>query len=191
MSYSALSILGCYLIEQKVFPDKRGFFREWFRTSEIADIDPNFAIEQANFSHSKVGVIRGIHYSVLEKGQAKIVTCTNGSVVDVLVDLRIGSPTYLSVEKIDLREDLGRSVFIASGVGHGFQVLSPYGSMMYVTSSVYSPEHEKGISPLDLELKLDWPISDQSKCILSDADKGAPNLKTAAEIGILPIFKSL
>jgi dTDP-4-dehydrorhamnose 3,5-epimerase len=190
MNYSALSIHGCFLIDQRVFPDERGLFREWFRSSEISEIDPEFSIEQANFSHSKAGVIRGMHYSISSQGQTKIVTCTSGSVVDVLVDLRVGSPTYLLVEKINLREDLGLSVFIASGVGHGFQVLSPSGSMMYVTSSVYSPEFEKGISPLDPELKIEWPISDKAKFILSEADKSAPSLKEAAQIGLLPNFKN-
>jgi dTDP-4-dehydrorhamnose 3,5-epimerase len=188
MSISALEISGCFLIHQKVFSDNRGFFREWFRSSEISEIDPKFSIEQANFSHSKKGVIRGLHYSIAPEGQAKVVTCTSGSVVDVLVDLRVGSPTYLSIQQIELSEDSGLSVFIASGVGHGFQVLSATGSMMYVTSSVYSPSQEKGISPIDPTLHIEWPILETSLVTLSGADQNAPSLTEASNLGILPIF---
>ena len=84
MGYSELKISGCYLISQKVFPDERGLFREWFRASEIAEFDSRFTIQQANFSHSKRGVIRGMHFSVAPEGQSKIVTCTSGAVTDVL-----------------------------------------------------------------------------------------------------------
>jgi dTDP-4-dehydrorhamnose 3,5-epimerase len=92
MGYSELKISGCYLISQKVFPDERGLFREWFRSSEIAEFDSHFSIQQASVSHSKRGVIRGMHFSVAPEGQSKIVTCTSGAVTDVLVDLRLGSP---------------------------------------------------------------------------------------------------
>lgn len=188
MSYSDLEIAGCYLISQKVFPDERGLFREWFRTSEISEINSSFSIKQANFSHSKRGVIRGMHYSLAPEGQSKIVTCTSGAVTDVLVDLRVGSPTFLKVERLEFSEDKGLSVFIASGVGHGFQITSAVGSMMYLTSSIYSPTHEKSISPLDPELGITWPIGDLSEVILSEIDMQAPSLSEARNLGILPTF---
>ena len=188
MSYSELKIEGCYLITQKVFPDERGLFREWFRASEISEIDSDFSIQQANFSHSKRGVIRGMHFSLAPNGQSKIVTCTSGAVTDVLVDLRVGSPTFLKVEHLQFSEDQGLSVYIASGVGHGFQVTSVAGSMMYLTSSIYAPTFEKSISPLDPELGINWPITEFSEVILSDVDRNAPSLQDAEKIGILPTF---
>lgn len=188
MSYSELEIAGCFLITQKVFPDDRGLFREWFRTSEILEIDPNYSIQQANFSHSKRGVIRGMHFSLAPTGQSKIVTCTSGTVTDVLIDLRVGSPTFLKVEKLEFSENQGLSAYIASGVGHGFQVTSTTGSMMYLTSSIYAPMHEKSISPLDPKLGIDWPISDLSEVILSEVDEHAPSLREAEKLGILPTF---
>jgi dTDP-4-dehydrorhamnose 3,5-epimerase len=188
MSYSELKIAGCFLISQKVFPDERGLFREWFRSSEIAEFDSHFSIQQASFSHSKRGVIRGMHFSVAPEGQFKIVTCTSGAVTDVLVDLRIGSPTFLEVVSLNFGEDKGLGVYIASGVGHGFQVSSTTGSMMYLTSSVYSPAQEKGIMPLDPEIGINWPISDPTELILSEADTCAPTLRDAERMGILPTF---
>jgi len=188
MSYSELKIVGCYLITQKVFPDERGLFREWFRSSEIAEFDSRFSIQQASISHSKRGVIRGMHFSIAPEGQSKIVTCTSGTVTDVLVDLRLGSPSFLKVATLNLSENEGLGVFIASGVGHGFQVSSAMGTMMYLTSSIYAPAQEKGISPLDPELKIEWPISKPSEVILSEADAHAPTLRDAEEMGILPIF---
>jgi dTDP-4-dehydrorhamnose 3,5-epimerase len=190
MGYSELKISGCYLISQKVFPDERGLFREWFRSSEIAEFDSSFTIQQANFSHSKRGVIRGMHFSVAPEGQSKIVTCTSGAVTDVLVDLRIGSPSFLEVVTLNFSEDQGLGVFIASGVGHGFQVSSTTGSMMYLTSSIYAPTKEKGISPLDPELRIEWPISKPSEIILSGADTNAPTLRDAEKLRILPSFQT-
>ena len=188
MSYSDLKIADCYLITQKVFPDERGLFREWFRTSEILEIDSDFSIQQANFSHSNRGVIRGMHFSLAPNGQSKIVTCTSGAVTDVLVDLRVGSPTFLNVEHLQFNEGQGLSVYIASGVGHGFQVTSTAGSMVYLTSSVYAPSYEKSVSPLDPELGINWPITQSSEVILSDVDRHAPSLRDAEKMGILPTF---
>lgn len=190
MGYSELKISGCYLISQKVFPDERGLFREWFRASEIAEFDSRFTIQQANFSHSKRGVIRGMHFSVAPEGQSKIVTCTSGAVTDVLIDFRIGSPSFLEVVTLNFSEDQGLGVFIASGVGHGFQVSSTTGSMMYLTSSIYAPTQEKGISPLDPELRIEWPISKPSEVILSGADTNAPTLRDAEKLGMLPSFQT-
>jgi dTDP-4-dehydrorhamnose 3,5-epimerase len=188
MGYSELKIAGCYLISQQVFPDERGLYREWFRSSEIAEFDSSFSIQQASFSNSKRGVIRGMHFSIAPEGQSKIVTCTSGAVTDVLIDLRIGSPTFLEVVTLNFGEDKGLGVFIASGVGHGFQVSSAMGSMMYLTSSVYSPKQEMGIAPLDPELRIEWPISYPSQVTLSVADEQAPTLRAAEKMGILPIF---
>ncbi len=188
MTIQELSISGAYLATHNVFPDERGLFREWFKAEEVELIDKSFSVKQANYSNSKQFVIRGIHYSLAPQGQAKIVTCASGRIVDVLVDLRIGSPTYLKVEYVELAEELGRVIFIPTGVGHGFLVESESAAVVYLTSSGYAPDYEKAISPMDPELGIDWPIPAGLIGIISKADTEAPTLAEAKESGALPTF---
>lgn len=188
MSLQELSIAGACVATHRVFPDERGLFREWFKAEEIASIDEDFSVQQANYSKSNQWVIRGIHYSLAPQGQAKIVTCASGAIVDVLVDLRTGSPSYLKVEYVELSEDSGRVVYIPSGVGHGFIVESETASVVYLTSSGYAPEYEKAICPTDLELGISWPLPVGELGIISKADLEAPSLAHAKESGTLPTF---
>jgi dTDP-4-dehydrorhamnose 3,5-epimerase len=188
MTLENLSIAGAYLVTHKVFPDERGLFREWFKSEEIRAIDSTFSVQQANYSQSKQWVIRGIHYSLAPQGQAKVVTCASGAIVDVLVDLRIGSPTYLKVDYIHLAEDSGEVVFIPSGVGHGFVVTSNLASVVYLTSSGYSPEYEKIICPSDPDLGIDWPLGLGEVPIISKQDKGGQKMSSASEANLLPKF---
>ncbi|MFM1787366.1 MAG: dTDP-4-dehydrorhamnose 3,5-epimerase [Actinomycetota bacterium] len=188
MNPHQLSISGAYVVTHRVFPDERGLFREWFKAEEITSIDRDFAVQQANYSKSNQWVIRGIHYSLAPKGQAKIVTCASGKIVDVLVDLRAGSPSYLKIEYVELSEDSGRVVYIPSGVGHGFIVESETASVVYLTSSGYSPEYEKAICPTDKELGIQWPLPVGEAGIISKADTEAPSLAQARESGTLPSF---
>jgi dTDP-4-dehydrorhamnose 3,5-epimerase len=181
-----LSIEGAYLATHKVFPDERGLFREWFKADEIATVDSAFSVQQANYSKSKQWVIRGIHYSLAPEGQSKVVTCASGSIVDVLIDLRLDSPTYLKVEYIELSEDSGSVVYIPSGVGHGFIVESETASVVYLTSSGYSPEFEKAICPTDPALGIKWPLPTSEAGTISKADTEAPTLIQARESGNLP-----
>jgi dTDP-4-dehydrorhamnose 3,5-epimerase len=186
MTLRELSISGSYLVAHKVFPDDRGIFREWFRSEEMVAIDNNFSVKQANFSKSKKNVIRGIHYSLAPSGQAKVVTCASGEIVDVLVDLRTGSPTYLNIEYIKLSEESGSVAYIPSGVGHGFFVESESASVVYLTSSTYSPEYEKAICPIDPDLAIKWPIPQGEIAIISGADQNAQKLMQAIESNQLP-----
>jgi dTDP-4-dehydrorhamnose 3,5-epimerase len=181
-----LSIEGAYLATHKVFPDERGLFREWFKADEIATVDSAFSVQQANYSKSKQWVIRGIHYSLAPEGQSKVVTCASGSILDVLIDLRLDSPTYLKVEYIELSEDSGSVVYIPSGVGHGFIVESETASVVYLTSSGYSPEFEKAICPTDPALGIKWPLPTSEAGTISKADTEAPTLIQARESGNLP-----
>ena len=189
MSLQELSIAGAYLATHRVFPDERGLFREWFKAEEIASIDEDFSVQQANYSKSNQWVIRGIHYSLAPQGQAKVVTCASGKIVDVLVDLRTGSPSYLKVEYVELSEDSGRVVYIPSGVGHGFIVESETAAVVYLTSSGYAPEYEKAICPTDRELGINWPLPVGESGIISKADQESPNLVTAEQQKILPKFE--
>jgi dTDP-4-dehydrorhamnose 3,5-epimerase len=188
MTLQELSISGAYVVTHKVFPDERGLFREWFKADEIESIDETFTVEQANYSKSKQFVIRGIHYSVAPQGQAKLVTCASGRIVDVLVDLRVGSPSYLKIEYVELSEDSGKVVFVPSGVGHGFVVVSGSAAVVYLTSSGYAPDYEKAINPTDQELGIIWPIPLGELGVISNADTQAPTLAQAKESGILPTF---
>ena len=188
MTLQELSISGAFLATHRVFPDERGLFREWFKAEEVASIDKSFSVQQANYSKSKQFVIRGIHYSLAPEGQAKIVTCVSGQIIDVIVDLRVDSPTYLLVEYIELSEDSGKVVFIPTGVGHGFFVKSESAAVVYLTSSGYAPDFEKAIRPTDPELGINWPIPLSELGIISKADTEAPTLAQAKESGDLPIF---
>lgn len=186
MSLQQLSITGAYVATHKVFPDERGIFREWFKAEEIASIDEKFSVQQANYSKSIRGVIRGIHYSLSPKGQAKVVTCASGKIVDVLVDLRLGSPSFLKVEYVELAEHSGNVVYIPTGVGHGFVVSSESASVVYLTSSGYAPEFEKGVNPTDPELGINWQLPSGLAGIISQADLGAPSIAEAKKLGNLP-----
>jgi dTDP-4-dehydrorhamnose 3,5-epimerase len=188
MSLQELSIVGAYVATHRIFPDERGLFREWFKAEEIASIDKDFSVQQANYSKSNQWVIRGIHYSLAPQGQSKIVSCASGKVVDVLVDLRLGSPSYLKIEYLELSEDSGKVVYIPSGVGHGFIVESESAAVVYLTSSGYAPEYEKAICPTDGELGVNWPLPVGKAGIISKADTDAPTLAQAKESGTLPTF---
>jgi dTDP-4-dehydrorhamnose 3,5-epimerase len=186
MNIKRLEIDGCFVLEHKVFPDDRGLFREWFKAEETRKLVPNFEVKQANFSISKHGVIRGIHYSVAPAGQSKLVSCAQGGITDVLVDLRKGSPTYLKVEYVQLSESSGSTVFIASGVGHGFIVETESAAVVYLTSSAYAPQFEKAICPTDPDLAINWPLPDGVGYVISPADASAPTLSQVDAAGDLP-----
>ena len=188
MKIHDLGIVDCYVVEHTVFPDDRGHFREWFKAEELTKITPDFSVQQANFSCSKKGVVRGIHYSLAPQGQSKLITCADGSITDVLVDLRKGSPTYLSVEYVKLESNSGKTVFIASGVGHGFVIESEDASIVYLTSSPFAPEFEKSINPIDSALGINWNIPAGVEMVLSLADRSASSLLEADAAGNLPTY---
>jgi len=188
MNVKKLEIDGCFVLEHKVFPDQRGLFKEWFKAEATRKLAPSFEVEQANLSVSKRGVIRGIHYSMAPKGQSKLVSCAQGGITDVLVDLRKGSPTYLKVEYVQLSESSGNTVFIASGIGHGFIVETESAAVAYLTSSAYAPQFEKAICPTDPDLAINWPLTDGAGYVISPADASAPTLSQADAAGDLPKY---
>ena len=176
MKVTPLGIDGAWLIEARTYPDERGLFREWY----VNDLDefssvPNFEIKQANTSISSKGVIRGIHYSNVQDGQSKLVTCTFGSILDAIVDLRKDSKTFGKSVTVELNSNTGKSIFITSGLGHAFQALENEVAVTYLLSKKYSPENEFGINPLDKDIAINWnPIGIK----LSDKDL---NSKSFAE----------
>jgi len=188
MKIQPLGIDGCFTIEHTVFPDDRGLFREWFKASALQEVGIDFEIAQANFSLSKQGVIRGLHYSLAINGQKKLITCVNGSITDVLVDIRTESPTYLNQVNIELESHSGKTILIDTGVAHGFSVSSEYAATVYLTSSEYSPRFEKSINPYDVELSVDWALPRGVRAIISEADSRSISFKEARNINALPIY---
>ena len=173
MKVTPLAIVGAWVIDSPVFPDDRGIFREWFKSEVLKDNGvPPFEVRQANTSISKKGVIRGIHYSPEKNGQSKLVTCTSGSVLDVIVDLRPESNTYGNHLEVELSENLGKCVYISSGLGHGFQALKDNSVVTYLLDKEYAPDNEFGVNPVDPNLKIRWPLLD---FYISEKDRTSAN----------------
>jgi len=175
MKVTPLGIAGAWLIESPVFSDERGIFREWFK-ADISSANglPLFEVKQANTSTSNSGVIRGIHFSDENNGQAKIVTCTSGSILDVIVDLRLNSISFGKHVIIELSATQGKSVFISKGLGHALQALEENSTVTYLLDKEYDPKNEYGINPLDPDLDIPWPAQTPS---ISEKDRNAKTLR--------------
>lgn len=186
MDLKQLEIDGAWLAESPVWTDQRGIFREWFKSSEMMKvIGRDFNIEQANVSSSSRGTLRGIHYSLAKKGQAKWITCVSGSILDVVVDIRPNSQTYKKWLALELSDTNGRSMFIGEGLGHAFVSLQNNSTVSYLLSSEYSPNDEFEINPLDAELNIDWKIS-REELLISNKDLNAPSINERLKQGKLP-----
>lgn len=173
MEFEELGISGAWIAHSSVYNDDRGFFREWYKVSDAREkLGINFDVEQANISTSKIGAVRGIHYSLIPRGQGKWVTCVTGSIWDVVVDIRPSSPTFKKWIGIKLDGSSGNSLIVSAGLGHGFVALQDNSSVAYLLTSPYSPVNEFGIHPLDSELAISWPISD---LLISTKDSLAPS----------------
>lgn len=186
MEFTALGIDGAFVATSPVWGDDRGFFREWHKLGELPGVWSGFVAVQANLSHSAEGVIRGLHYSLAPEGQAKIVTCVGGALLDVLCDIREGSPTYGVVEVVPLAAAAGTTVLLPAGVAHGFCVPSGDAALCYLLSSPYRPDVELEIHPLDPTLAVPWVVPGEP--LLSPKDAAAPTLEARAVAGELPRF---
>jgi dTDP-4-dehydrorhamnose 3,5-epimerase len=181
-----LAIPGVYVLESPVWADERGFFREWFRGPEFLEVGYDFGVAQANLSTSVRNVVRGLHYSLAPVGQAKVVTCVHGALDDVIVDIRVGSPTYGRVEVVALAGDQGRTVLLPVGVAHGLCVTSEIATIAYLLSSPFNAALELEIDPFDIELNVAWNL--EGEAIVSAKDRAAPSLAQRREAGELPRF---
>ncbi len=186
MNVRELDIVGLFVGESRVFGDERGFFREWYKSSDFETAGITFAAEQANLSISSRNVVRGLHYSLAPRGQAKVVTCVYGTLDDVIVDIRVGSPTFGSVVTVALGADQGTTVFLPAGVAHGFCVTSDTAALSYLLSSPYDAPHEFEINPLDPDVDVPWALGGEA--ILSEKDAAAPSLAQRRAAGELPHF---
>jgi dTDP-4-dehydrorhamnose 3,5-epimerase len=186
MELKPLSIEGVWLADSPVWSDDRGFFREWFKLTDLKNATGrDFGIEQANISLSSQGTLRGIHYSIAPRGQAKWITCVAGSIKDVIVDIRSDSKTFGQWIEVELRANDGKSLFISEGLGHGFLALEDKTMVAYLVSTPFSPVHEFEINPLDEKINIDWGL-DMKLLKISDKDKRAPGLLRRLEDGELP-----
>ncbi|MFF0112795.1 dTDP-4-dehydrorhamnose 3,5-epimerase [Streptomyces prasinus] len=185
----ALDLEGAWVLEPKVFPDDRGSFHEWFRGEEFREATGyDLSLAQANCSVSRRGVLRGVHFADVPPGQAKYVTCVRGAVLDVVVDLRLGSPAYGSWEAVRLDDDSRHAVFLAEGLGHAFMALTDDATVMYLCSTGYAPGREHGVHPLDPALGIEWPRGIDP--VLSRKDEQAPTLAEAERLGLLPSYET-
>lgn len=164
-------IPGLQLIKPKVHRDERGFFLEMYQKERYDDLGVGLSFLQDNHSYSVKGVVRGMHF---QKGQAKLVTCAKGEILDVAVDIRPHSPTFGQYEMVHLTEENHHQFYIPDGFAHGFCVLSDEANVIYKVSSLYNPETEGGFRYDDPDVGIDWPIESP---ILSERDKKAPLLK--------------
>jgi dTDP-4-dehydrorhamnose 3,5-epimerase len=184
MKLVPLSIAGAWEVLPEQHGDGRGLFLEWYRFDRLAEAAGHpMRLAQANMSVSARGVVRGIHFADVPPGQAKYVTCVRGAVFDVVVDLRVGSPTFGQWEHILLDETDRRAVYIGEGLGHGFCSLSEDATLTYLCSETYAPGREHGVHPLDPDLAIAWPAEAP---VLSDRDAAAPSLAQARADGLLP-----
>jgi len=186
MELTPLGIEGAWLAESPVWSDDRGFFREWFKTEDINKaVGRNFNVEQANISSSIKGTVRGILYSLAEKGQAKWVTCVSGFMKDVIVDIRPNSETNGKWIEVELSGASGNAILIGEGLGHGFISLADVSTVAYLVSSPFSPSEEFEINPLDHALGINWGLP-LSELRISTKDKNAPTLDERKKDGKLP-----
>ena len=167
-------ISGFYRLDFNVVSDPRGSFNQWFSDDGHTEVANFPRIKQANMSTSVRGVVRGIHFSDPTHPQYKLVTCTNGSIIDYGVDLRKSSSTFGSFDCFELGENSGSSVIIEAGIGHAFEVLSESATIVYLLSEVWKPQLEYTINIFDDEINVPWKTNSP---ILSDRDKSALNLK--------------
>ncbi|WP_026209337.1 dTDP-4-dehydrorhamnose 3,5-epimerase [Corynebacterium caspium] len=170
--------------EPRIFEDPRGGFLEWFKASEFEQLTGYpFDLQQANISTSVQGTLRGLHFSELPPGQAKFVTCVAGLILDVAVDIRVGSPTFGKWHAVEMGEENRKGLFLPSGFAHGFLALKD-ATVVYLTSNEYDPEVEHAINPFDPDIAIEWP---ELEYVLSDKDRNSPNL--LALKSVLPSFE--
>jgi dTDP-4-dehydrorhamnose 3,5-epimerase len=170
---------GPILLQPQVLGDERGFFVETYRSNDFAELGIGEQMVQDNHSRSGHGIVRGMHFQVGE-GASKLVRCGRGQIVDVIVDIRRGSPTYGEWEAFDLSEENGRIVYCPIGFAHGFCVISDVADVFYKQSNYYSGELERGFSYLDPDVGIEWPIA-AADLVPSERDRTAPLLADVAD----------
>ena len=190
MGVRELDIPGAWEITPAVHGDSRGLFFEWLTDRGFtAFAGHHLDVRQANCSVSSAGVLRGLHFAQLPPSQAKYVTCVHGSVFDVVVDIRVGSPTFGRWDSVLLDDKDHRTIYISEGLGHGFLALQDNSTVMYLCSAEYNPQREHTICATDPTLAIDWPLVGGAAPSLSDRDAAAPSLDEVRASGLLPTWE--
>jgi dTDP-4-dehydrorhamnose 3,5-epimerase len=183
-----LKIPGAWSFTPKQFPDPRGVFLEWFKADVVEQaIGHPFVLRQVNHSTSSLGTLRGVHYADVPPSQGKYVYVSRGAALDIIVDIRVGSPTFGEVDAVQLDDVDRRAVYVAEGLGHAVIALTDDLNLNYLVTQPYAPDRERGINPLDPD--LDLPIPHGLQPLLSDKDAAAPTLAEAADQGLLPSYE--
>jgi dTDP-4-dehydrorhamnose 3,5-epimerase len=178
-------------VTPRQFPDDRGVFFEAYRADVLESaIGHRLDLAQVNSSVSRKGVVRGIHYADVPPGQAKYVACASGAVLDFVIDIRVGSPTFGQWDSVLLDDVDRRAIYIPEGLGHAFVALTDNATVNYLVSSFFALEREHGINPLDPEIGLTFPEA-AGELLLSPKDVDAPGLSAAREAGLLPDFQAV
>jgi dTDP-4-dehydrorhamnose 3,5-epimerase len=182
-----LAVRDAYALTPRQFPDDRGTFLEWYRFERLEQLVGHpLRLAQANCSVSKRGTLRGIHYADVPPSQAKYVTCVGGAVLDVIVDIRVGSPTFGRWDAVRLDTTDRSVVYLSEGLGHAFFALTDDATVVYLCSEVYNPTGEHGLNPLDPAIGITWP--DGIEPLLSPKDAAAPTHAEAGAQGLLPRY---
>lgn len=188
MKVRELAVQDAYEFLPPAFPDDRGLFVAPFQQPIFTEtVGHRMTVAQTNHSVSHRGTIRGLHFADTPPGQAKYVYCPQGALLDVVVDLRLGSPTFGQWDMLRLDSTEYRAVYLAEGLGHAFTALEDNTIMTYLCSTSYNPEVEHGITPLDPALDLPWPTTPEP--ILSEKDRTAPTWAEAENRGLLPRYE--
>lgn len=189
MEILPLSIPGSFVVNPQIFEDSRGAFLEWYRADKLEEVlGYSLNLQQANSSVSKKGVVRGIHFADLGPGQAKYVTCPFGAVLDFIVDIRVGSPTFGKWDSVVISDENRKAVYLSEGLGHAFVSLTEDAYVNYLVSDKYKPGKEHGINPLDPEIALELPFNFEDLS-LSEKDLSASSLNEMKEAGMLPSWE--
>jgi dTDP-4-dehydrorhamnose 3,5-epimerase len=182
-----LSVPDAFEITPLLHPDDRGVFLEWFKDGPFLEAaGRRLDLKQANISVSSRGTVRGIHFAEVPPGQAKYVTCVAGSALDVVVDVRAGSPTFGQWDSVRLDTVDRRAIYLGEGLGHVFLALEDDTAICYLCSEGYNPGREHGVHPLDPAIGIEWPADVEP--LLSPKDAAAPTLREAQEQGLLPAY---
>ncbi|MBB5828972.1 epimerase EvaD [Micromonospora carbonacea] len=184
-----LAVEGAYVFTPRVFPDPRGVFVSPYLDSVFTETlgYPLFPVAQTSYSVSRRGVVRGLHYTTTPPGSAKFVSCPYGRVLDVVLDVRVGSPTFGRWDSVVLDSQGFRSLYLPTGVAHMFVALMDDTVMSYLLSTEYVFENERALSPLDDTLGL--PVPADIEPILSDRDRTAITFAQAHAAGVLPRYE--
>lgn len=196
MIVKELAVAGAWSFTPAVHGDSRGLFLEWFQGETVTStIGHPLELQQANLSLSSRGVLRGIHFADVPPGQAKYVTCVRGAVLDVVVDIRVGSPTFGQWDSVLLDDKERRAIYLSEGLGHAFMALEDDSAVTYLCSAPYAPGREHGIHPLDPAIAVAWPTVGRDgrplEPELSEKDESAPTLEEAAAAGLLPRYEDV